>query len=159
MPLLTGALVNNRTYQTLAPKPDGRLFGELTLSHKYDDARNNAAAFIRNCGTPEVAYHLVYDGSVVSLNSAPQRVPVRLIRLDGSVILTGHYIVDIVSTHDGQHPSEPFVGSSRQIIPFSGYRDLKPGDILGTTSAPLLCVPLEALVPHDEHNDVTPIVV
>ena len=156
MPLLTSALVNNGTYQTLAPKPDGRLFGELTFSHIYDDARNSAVAYIHNCGAPDVAYDLVYDGSGMSFDIAPQRVPVSLIRLDGSVALKK---VDMISTHDGQYPSEHFVGSSRQIIPLSGYRDLEPGGIWGTVSAPLLRVPLEALVPHDAHNDVTLVVI
>ena len=82
-----------------------------------------------------------------------------LIRLDGSVALTGHYIVDIISTHDGHNPSEHFVGSSRQIIPLSRYRDLEPGDILGTASAPLVHAPLEEFVPHDANNDDTLVVV
>ena len=112
-----------------------------------------------NCCAPDVDCDLVYDGSSVSLDSAPQRVPVSLIRLDGSIALTGHYIVDMISTHDCQYPSEHFVGSSRQIIPLSGYRDLEPGVILGTASALLLHVPLEALVPHGAHIDVAPVVV
>ena len=95
----------------------------------------------------------------MSFDSAPQRVPVNLIRLDGSVALTGHYTVNIIFTHDGHYPLEHFVGSSRQIIPHSGYRDLGPGNIMGTASAPLLRVPLEALVPHDLHNAVTLVVV
>ena len=95
----------------------------------------------------------------MSFDSALQRVPVSLIRLDGSVALTSHYIVDMISTHDGQYPSEHFVGSSRQIIPLSGYRDLELGDILGTASALLLCVPLGEFVPHDAHNDVTLVIV
>ena len=129
------------------------------ISPVYDDARNSAAAYIHNCAAPDVAYDLVYDGSGVSLDSAPQRVPVSLIRLDGSVALTGHNIVDISFTHDGQYPSEHFVGSSRQTIPLSGLRDLEPGDILGTASAPLVHVPLEEFVPHDAHTDVTLVVV
>ena len=64
----------------------------------------------------------------------------------------------MISTHDGQYPSEHSVGSGRQAIPLSGYRDLKPGDILGTVSAPLVHVPLEALAPHDAQNNVTPVV-
>ena len=64
----------------------------------------------------------------------------------------------MIPTHDGQDPSEHFVGSGRQTIPLTGYRDLGPGDILGTVSAPLLCVPLEALAPQDTQNDVTPVV-
>ena len=43
------------------------------------------------------------------------------------------------------------------MIPPSGYRNLESGDILGTPSAPLQRVPLEALAPHDAQNDVTPV--
>ena len=75
---------HTRYYQTLAPKPDGRLFGEVTLSHTFDDACNSAAAHIRSCEAPNAAYHLVYDGPVMSLNIVPQLVPVNLIHLDRS---------------------------------------------------------------------------
>ena len=91
----------------------------------------------------------------MSLNSSPQLVPVNLTRHNESPALTGHYMVDIITTHDGQDPSEHFVVSGRQTIPLTGYSDLEPGDILGTASAPLLRVPLEALAQHDEPHDVT----
>ena len=146
---------HSRSYQTLTPTPDDRVFGELTLSHTFNDAYNSAAAYIRSCEAPDAAHHLVYDGSGMSLNTSPQLVPVNLIRLDGSPALTGHYMVDIITTHDGQDPSEHFVVSGRQTIPLTGYRDLEPGDTLGTASAPLLRVPLEALAPHDVQHDVT----
>ena len=64
-------------------------------------------------------------------------------------------MVDMILTQDGQNPSEHFVGSGRQTIPFTGYRGLEPGDILGTASAPLFYVPLETLASHDAHNGVT----
>ena len=78
-----------------------------------------------------------------------------LTRLNGSLALTGHYMVDITTTHDDQYPSEQFVASGRQTIPLTGNRDLEHGDILGTASAPLLCVPLKALVQHNGLSDVT----
>ena len=145
------------SYQTLTPTPDGRLFGELTLSHTFGDARNSAAAYVHSHGATDTTYHLVYDGPGVSLNIMPQLVPVHLIRLDGSPALTGHYMVNMITTHDYQDPSEHFVGSGRQTIPLTGYRDLEPGDILGTASAPLLRVPLEALAQHDVPINVTPV--
>ena len=147
----------SRSYQTLAPTPYGRLFGDLTLSHTFDDACNSAAAYTRSGEAPDAAYHLVYDGPGVSLNIAPQLVPVNLTRLGGSPELTGHYMVDIIPTHDGQDPSKHFVGLGRQTIPLTEYRDLETSDILGTASAPLLRVPLEALALHDVQNDVTPV--
>ena len=60
-----------RSYRTLAPTPDDYLFGELTLSHTSDDDFNTAASYIRSCEAPDAAYHLVYDGPDMSLNSAP----------------------------------------------------------------------------------------
>ena len=78
-----------------------------------------------------------------------------LTRLDGSPVLTGHFMVGIIAGHDGQDPAEHFIVSGRQTIPLTGYRDLEPGDILGIASVPLLCVPLEALARHDEPHDVT----
>ena len=108
-------------------------------------------------GAPDTAYHLVYDEPGVSLNITLQLIPVHLIRLDGSPALTGHYMVNMNTTHDYQDPSEHFVGSGRQTIPLAGYRDLEPGDILGTASAPLLRVPLEALAQHDAPVNVTTI--
>ena len=146
---------HSSSYQTLAPTPDGRIFGELTLSHIFDDAYKSAAAYIRSRETPDAVHHLVYDGPGMSLNTPPQLVPVNLAYLDGSPALTGHYMVDIITTHDGQDPSEHFAISGRQTIPLARYRDLESGDILGTASAPLLRVPLEALAQHNGQRNVT----
>ena len=146
---------HSRSYQTRAPASDGQVFGELTLSHTFDDAYNSATAYIRSCETTNVVHHLVYDGPGMSLTSSPQLVPVNLTRLNGSPALTGHYMVDITTSHDGQYLSEHFVASGRQTIPLTGYHDLEHTDILGTASAPLLRVPLEALVQHNELSDVT----
>ena len=63
----------------------------------------------------------------------------------------------MIHTHDGQDPSEQFVGSGRQTIPLTGFRDLEPDDILGTASAPLVGVPLRILTPQDAQSDVTPV--
>ena len=92
---------HSRSYRTPAPTHDGRIFGELKLSHTFDKAHNSAAAYIRSCETPDAAHHLVYDGLGMSLTTAPQIVPLNPVRLDGSSALTGHYMVDIVTTHDG----------------------------------------------------------
>ena len=149
---------HSRSYQTLAPKSDSRIYGELTLSLTFDDAYNSAAASIRSRETPDAVHYLVYDGPGMSLNSSLQLVPVNLTRLNGSPVLTGHYIVDIITTHDGHDPSEHFVVSDRQTIPLTRYRDLEPEDILGTASAPLLHVLLEAPAQHNEPYDVTAVV-
>ena len=146
---------HSRSYQTLTPAPDGRIFGELILSHTFDDAYNSAAAYIRSREAPDAAHHFVNDGPGMSLNTSPQLVPVNLTHLDGSPALTVSYMVNIITTHDGQDLSEHFVVSGRQMIPLTGYRNLEPGDIFGTAPAPLLRVPLEALTQHDIEHDVT----
>ena len=103
---------HSRFYQTLAPEPDGLLFGELMLLRIYDDARNSTAAYIRNnCEVRDVAYHLIYDGPGVPFNSATQLVPMNLIRRDGSPALTGQYMVDMIPTSDGQDSLKHFDGS------------------------------------------------
>ena len=149
---------HSRSYQTLAHTSDGRVFGELTLSHTFDDSYNSATAYIRSCETTNAVHHLVYDGPVMYLTSSPQLVPVNLTRLNGFPALTGHYMVDIATTHDSQYPSEHFVTSGRQTIPLTGYRDFEPGDILSTASASLLRVTLEALTQHNELCDVAAVV-
>ena len=145
---------HSRSYQTLSPQPDGRIFGELTLSI-CDDNLGSAAAYIRNRETSNAAYHLVYDDPGVSLIDSPQLIPVNLLRLDGSPALTGHYVVDLLSAHDDSTPPGRFVSSGQQLLPLTGHQDLEPGDVLGTASSPLLRVPLEALTPHDVPTDVS----
>ena len=93
---------HTRSHQTLAPTHDGRIFGELTLSHTFSNAHNSAAAYIHSCETLDAAHHLIYDGQGMTLTTAPQLVPVNLVRLDGSPALTGQYMVDTATTHDGK---------------------------------------------------------
>ena len=126
---------HSRSYQTLAPASDGRVFGELTPSHTFDDAYNSATAHIQSCDTTNVVHQLICDSPGMSLTSSPQLVTVNLTRLNGSPALTGHYMADITTTHNDQHPSEHFVASGRQTIPLTGNRDLEHGDILGAASA------------------------
>ena len=99
-------------YQTLAPASDGRVFGELTLSQTFDDACTSATAYIRSCETTNVVHQLRYDGTGMSLTLSPQLVPVNLTRLNGYPALTGHYMVNITTSHDDQYPSEHFVASN-----------------------------------------------
>ena len=157
-PLLLGrdswVRFHSRSYQTLSPQPDGRIFGELTLS-LCDDNLGSAAAYIRNRESSDAVYHLVYDGLGVSLTDSPQLILVNLVRLDGSPALTGHYMIDLPPALDDSDPSERFVSSGRQLIPLTGYQDLEPGDVLGTASSPLLRVPLEALTLHNVPADVS----
>ena len=145
---------HSRSYQTLSPQPDGRIFGELTLSIG-DDNLGSTAAYIRDRASSDAAYHLVYDGLGVSFTDSPQLIPVNLVRRDGSPALTGHYMVDLPPAPDSSDPSERFVSSDRQLIPLTGYQDLEPGGVLGTASSPLFRVPLEALTLHNVPTDVS----
>ena len=77
----------SRSYQTLPPHPDGRTFGELSLS-PCEDNLGSASAYIRKREASDNTYHLVYDGLGVSLTDSPQLIPVNLVRLDGSPTLT-----------------------------------------------------------------------
>ena len=144
----------SHSYQTLPPHPDGRTFGELTLS-PCDDNLGSAAAYIRNREASDNAYHLVYDGLGVSLTDSPQLIPMNLVRLDGSPALTDHYMVDLLPVNDDSYPLERFIFSGRQLIPLTGYQDLEPSDILGTALSPLLRISLEALSLHDALADVS----
>ena len=145
---------HSRSYQTLPPQPDGRIFGELTLS-SCDDNFSSAAAYIRNCETLDAAYHLVNNSLGVTLTDSPQLLPVNLVRLDGSPALTGHYMVDFLPVYADSVPSECFVTSGRQLIPLTGYQDLEPDDVSGTASSPLLRVPLKTLKPSASPADVS----
>ena len=59
------------SYQTLPSTPDGRVLGELTLAHICDNSGGGASAYIRNCDDLEVAYHLIYEGTDMSLDTTP----------------------------------------------------------------------------------------
>lgn len=56
-PLLLGRYIwirfRSRSYQTLFPEPDGRVFGKLILSH-IDDVPGGAGAHTRNYKAPGV---------------------------------------------------------------------------------------------------------
>ena len=147
---------HSRSYQTLPPTPDGRVLGELTLAHICDNSGGGASAYILNCDDLEVAYHLIYEGTDMSLDTTPQLTPVNLVRRDSSPALTGHCMVDLLPLSDSSETTECFVSSGRQNIPLSGCQELKPGDILGTASSPLLRVPLESLAIQDDPNDNLP---
>ena len=66
---------HSRSYQTLPPTPDGRVLGELTLAHICDNSGGGASAYIRYCDDLEVAYHLIYKGTDMSLDTTPLSNP------------------------------------------------------------------------------------
>lgn len=87
-----------RSYQILPSTPDGRVFGFLTIPHICDNDSGGAAAHIRNCDAPDIAYNFVNNGEDLSLDNTPKSIPVCLDHLDGFLALTGHYITDILQS-------------------------------------------------------------
>lgn len=76
---------------------------------------------------------------------------------NGSLALTGLYMVDMIPAYDSSNPLDLFVASSRQMIPLTKYRDLEPSDILGTASLPILRILLDILIPDDAQVDIAPV--
>lgn len=75
----------SRPYQTFPSQTGSRISGELTLSHVCNYIHGSPAAYIRNCGVSDAAYHLVYDGQGMSHRHTPKLIP-----LDGFSALMGH---------------------------------------------------------------------
>ena len=76
--------VLSRSYYTLPSTPDGGVLVDLTLAHICGKDPDDASICILICNASNVAYHLIYEGEGVSLNTTPQLTPVNLVRLDGS---------------------------------------------------------------------------
>ena len=87
---------HSRSYQTLPSTPDSRVHGELTLAHFCDNNHSGASVYIRNMDAPDVAYHLIYEGEGVSLDTTTQIPTLNLVRFDSSPSLIGHYMVDLL---------------------------------------------------------------
>ena len=78
----------------------------------------------------------------VSLDTTPQLMPMNLVPLEVSPVLTGHYMADLLLLFDGSEAEECFLSSCRQNIPLSGCRELKPVRYFGHRSLALsLCSP------------------
>ena len=121
------------------------MFGELELSHH---APVGVRAYAIDPVTLGGSFHLRYDGAVgVTLSDEPQLLAVNLFRSNGSQAFTGHYLVDMLPHSDLPTLKEHFVTSERQVLPLVGVAKLEPGDILGVTHAPLMCVALNVLQP------------
>ena len=67
---------------------------------------------------PDGGFHLLYDGTVgVTLSDEPQLLEVNLVRINGSLALTGHYLVDMLPLSSILSMQEHFVASWRQVLP------------------------------------------
>ena len=85
------------------------------------------------------------DAVGVTLPNDPQLLAVNLVRSDGSPVLTGHYLVDVMPQPNLPSVEECFVASGRQVLPLVGVAALEPGDIVGVAQAPLMSLPLDIL--------------
>ena len=72
----------------------------------------------------------------------------KMLLLSPKLVLTGHYLVDMLTQPDLLLVEQQFVASGWQVLPFVGVADLEPGDLLGVAHTPLIRVPLDAL----QHN-------
>ena len=106
---------NTRSYCPLPPRPqDNRVFGELMLSHH---ATTGVSAYAIDPTATDGGFHLIYDGSVgVTLSDEPQLLEINLVRSNGSLALTGHYLVDMLPQPGILSMKEHFVPSRRQVL-------------------------------------------
>ena len=136
---------NDRSYRTLAPSPEShRVLGELMLSLS---GLHGAIAFVPDYSTHPERFHLFYAGDAGITPSRERRlIEVELVLRNGAPALAGCYLVDMLHAADNFFTEEHTVEHGRQVIPLAGVVDLEPSALLGTSSSPLLRVPLEAIL-------------
>ena len=136
----------DRSYRTLAPRPENnQVLGKLTLSLS---GLHGATAFVPASSTHSKTCHLLNAGDVgITLSREHRLIEVDLVRRNGAPALAGCCLVDMLHAADNFSTEEHIVENGRQVIPSTGVADLEPGALLGTSSTPLLRVPLEARWP------------
>ena len=145
-------------------------FGSRELLDTHRQAR--MAIKVYHSGTPSAALAvLIYivpnetmrcplllsRDSLMHYYSSSTSCPRERFCLNGSPTLTGLYMVDMIPAYGSSNPLDLFVASSQQMIPLTKYRDLEPGDILGTASLPILRILLDILIPDDAQVDIAPV--
>ena len=132
---------NDRSYRTLALRPeDNWILGELTV---LLPAIHGATAFVPDSSTHPERFRLLYDGDVrITFSRKHRLIEVDLVRRKGALALVGCYLVDMLHAADAVSTEKHIVENGRQDIPLAGFADLDPGSLLGTSSSPLLRVPL-----------------
>ena len=100
---------------------------------------------------PAGGYHLRYAGDRgVSLSRDHQLVRVALVRKNGSSALAGRHLVDMLRGSANFSVDEHLVENGLQQIPLAGTAALEPGDLIGTSSCPLLRVPAASALHRDD---------
>ena len=107
-------------------------------------------AFAADFSAPTGGYNLRYVGNRgVSLSRDHQRVQVSLVRSNGAPALAVSYLVDMLHSSADFTVDEHLVENGLQQIPLVGTAELEPGDLLGTSSCPLLRVLVASIL----HNN------
>ena len=68
-----------------------------------------------------------------------------MLLLSPKLVLTGHYLVDMLTQPDLLLVEQQFVASGWQVLPFVGVADLEHVDLLGIAHGPFIRALLDAL--------------
>ena len=121
-----------------------RVLGELTLSFP---GLQGATAFVPVSSAHPESFHLLYAGdTVIALSRDHRVVDVDFVSSNGAPALADCYQVNMLHAATDVSAEEHIVGNGRQLIPLAGAADLDPGTLLGTSSSPLLRLPLETVL-------------
>ena len=128
------------------------MIGELTLRCGTDVG---VPTFALSGEGDRDCYHLIYSGTHdVCLHGTPLTLSVNLIRSCGIPAPVRSYLVDTLPSSGIISSRQYFVSHSRQELPFIGCGTLRPGDILGVSSFPLVEIPFDsAWSPAECHSD------
>ena len=117
--------------------------GELTPSLP---GQHGTTTFVPDSPIHYESFHLIYAGDTGITLSRERLVNVNLARSNGAPALVGGYLVDVLHAA-GDFSTEAHIGENgRQLIPLGGVAHLEPSALLGTSSDPLLRVPLKAVL-------------
>ena len=93
------------------------------------------------------SFPLLYAGDTgITLSRNHRLVGVDLVRSNGAPTLAGCYLANMLHAATGFSAEEQIVESGRQLIPSAGAADLDSGALLGTSSNPLLRLPLKTVL-------------
>ena len=124
------------TYTTLPRLPSRPLLGELSTATPYKD---DLSSFARDNRPSHDTTHLEFTGvHEVAYSATTSLVPVTLVRFSGLPAPTGHYLVDMLPRDGLSSETELFVANGYQNIPLFEFTDLEPGDLMGTSSSPVI---------------------
>ena len=140
------------TYTILPRQPPQSAFRELFLTTLCTDG---LSTFIHDNRLTTDTFHLeLACNRTISLPLTPSLMPVNKVRSSGVSAFTGHYLVDMRPRDGLSSENETFVADSYQTILLSGFTDLEPGTLPGTSSSPLIQILTSAF--HDPSTKPLP---